>query len=98
MLIERDADFLVDLENQVGYLFLADERRWISMLQEDLYEALELLASFPEAGQQVSLQRRPRVRRLRLRRTPFVIWYRVTANRQRLVLLRLFHARQLRPD
>ncbi len=96
--IERDPEFASDLRRQLSYLVERDELEWIITLREDLDEAEDLLASFPAAGREVRLGRRAPVRRLRLRRAPYVIWYQLSATRMRVTLVRLFHVRQRRPD
>lgn len=96
--IERDPDFAADLREQLRYLVDRADVEWILILQADLFEAEELLRTFPEAGRELRLERRPAVRRLRLRRAPYVVWYEVTAARRRVTLVRLFHVRQRRPD
>lgn len=96
--IERDPDFAADLRSQLTYLVERDELEWLVTLHEDLSEAEDLLASFPEAGRELRRQGAAPVRRLRLRRAPYVVWYELSARRKRVNLLRLFHVRQRIPD
>ena len=94
--IDRDDEFVADLEVHLAYLTARGEVSWILRLQEDLARAATLLTAFPESG--ASIGGRQRVRRLRFRRTPYVLWYSIDAGRRRLTLLRLFHAYQRMPS
>ncbi|WP_437854780.1 type II toxin-antitoxin system RelE/ParE family toxin [Sorangium sp. So ce363] len=94
-------EFARDLRDQVRWL---DENRGIEQverLRTGLDEAIELLARFPGIGPAEAKDDEDRavVRRLLLRKLPYVIWYLVDASGRDgdLWLLRLFHARQQRP-
>jgi plasmid stabilization system protein ParE len=97
MRIDRDREFLSDLRGQLGYLVDRGEAEWILILQQDLADVEDLLRSFPDAGREVLIGRGAPVRRLRLHRAPYVVWYQVSARGRRVVLLRLFHVRQKTP-
>ena len=94
--IDRDPEFVADLEVHLAYLTARGEISWILQLQDDMTKAETLLSAFPEAGPAIRGGRR--VRRLRLRPTPYVLWYSFDAGRRRLTLLRLFHAYQRTPS
>ena len=96
LLVERDPEFADDLRAQLRYLSDRGELEWIATLDEDVLQAEQVLAQFPEAGRALANEGRPAVRRLRLRRAPYVVWY-TPAQRKRVVLLRLFHVRQKGP-
>ena len=55
-----------------------------------------LLARFPEAGPVEALRGGREIRRVVLRRLPFVAWYHFRAPEKKVVVLRLFHLRQRR--
>ncbi|KYF57239.1 hypothetical protein BE08_04550 [Sorangium cellulosum] len=95
-------EFARDLRDQVRWL---DENRgiaWVERLRTGLDEAIELLARFPAIGPAEAKDDADRavVRRLLLRKLPYVVWYLSDASADPgadLWLLRLFHARQHRP-
>lgn len=86
-------EFKEDVKGQVDWLE-GDHPTWIPKLERGLVEAFELLLTFPRAGAAIPAQP---VRKLVLQRLPFVIWYVFDEAKQRVELLRLFHARQRRP-
>lgn len=88
------------MEAQVFWLEQHRGERWILRLREAVDEAARALARFPAMGAPVILDPRrgaapPPLRKLVLRRVPFVVWYAVDDDS--VWLLRLFHARQKRP-
>ncbi|WP_438017005.1 type II toxin-antitoxin system RelE/ParE family toxin [Sorangium sp. So ce315] len=94
-------EFARDLRDQVRWL---DENRgieWVERLRTGLDEAIELLARFPTIGPAETKDDADRavVRRLLLRKLPYVVWYLSDASDPGadIWLLRLFHARQQRP-
>lgn len=54
-----------------------------------------LLASFPDAGRVLANLEGGTLRKLKLRRCPFVVWY--ARKPGEIALARIFHARQDRP-
>ena len=97
--VRRHADFLVDLQAQVLWLEQNRNEGWILRLREAVDEATRALARFPTMGAPVLGHPRGAaaepLRKLVLRRIPFVVWYAVADDG--VWLLRLFHARQKRP-
>lgn len=54
------------------------------------------MGQFPEAGVELARDGAMTVRRLRLKRAPFYVWYLVDLRKgRRVTFFRLFHARQL---
>jgi len=96
--IERDPDFAADVRRQIAHAIQEGGVPWVVRLQEDLAEVERILAEFPQAGRELRLGRRATVRKLRLRRAPFVVWYQIGSRGKTLVLVRLFHVRQRVPD
>ena len=67
----------------------------IEALRTGIHEAVALLGQFPLAGAVDMAGSVPALRKLILRRVPFVVWYRIDESRRGDVwMLRLFHARQ----
>lgn len=68
-------------------------------LWDEIDAAEDLLEQFPEAGVELRQDDAMTVRRLRLKRVPFYVWYLVDLRKgRRVTLFRLFHARQLARD
>jgi plasmid stabilization system protein ParE len=89
-------DFRADLLEQTARL-IADERQdWAERLIEEVEEAASLMGQFPRSGQVESRRRGQALRRLLLRKLPFVAWYHWDAKARRVLVLRLFHVRQRR--
>lgn len=63
----------------------------------DFSELRQLLARFPEAGRELARSGERSLRTIRLRRAPFVVWYRYAPDLDEVTLYRLFHRRQDRP-
>ena len=74
--------------------------RWISILERDLDTLRSLLSEFPEAGRELDRVGPKTLRKLKLHRAPYFVWYSFDPERGRGVveLYRLFHARQLTPE
>jgi plasmid stabilization system protein ParE len=90
-------DFRADLRAQTRRLVADDRPDWGERLIEEVELVARLLASSPLAGS-MELNRGGRsIRRLVLRRLPFVVWYHWAERSRKVVVLRLFHVRQLRP-
>lgn len=88
--------FWNDVAAQIEYALERDEREWTVKLTDDIVELQRLLAEFPDAGVELDRDGAMTLRKLRLRRCPFLVWY--TADRERVVIARLFHARQATPE
>lgn len=87
--------FVADVEAQVQWMDGRFSEEQIAQLQAGLHEAAELLGRFPAAGALDDQSGLRQLRKLILRRLPFVIWYRSAVGRRGDVwLLRLFHVRQ----
>jgi len=89
----------VDLARVTSHLHDEQEWSWLQRLWDEVDAAEDLLGRFPEAGVELARDGAMTVRRLRLKRAPFYVWYLVDLRRSRRVtLFRLFHARQLTPE
>lgn len=92
-------EFAGDLSKELAYLVGRRELSWIAILQEDLADLEGLLATFPEAST-TPREDTPLLRKLRLRRAPFYVWYAFDPHQRDapVTLLRLFHVRQSSPE
>ncbi len=98
MRLEYAEEFLADLDRNVSYLREQREWGWVEALQENLAEVEELIESFPDSGFELAREAGEVLRRLRLRRAPYYVWYRMgSAPDASVTLLRLFHVRQNAP-
>ncbi|TMA20280.1 MAG: hypothetical protein E6J85_10230 [Deltaproteobacteria bacterium] len=89
-------DFRSDLRAQTRRLIAEEKRDWAERLIEEIELAARLLGAAPRAGAVERQRGRRSIRRLVLRNLPFVIWYAWMARSRKVVVLRLFHARQQR--
>lgn len=92
-------DFKKDLNAQLRWLTVNRDDGWIKQLKNGLDEAIRLVSEFPAVGT-IERQEGPiTLRRLILRRVPYVIWFvnQDETENSDVWLLRLFHARQNRP-
>ena len=92
MRVRLQADLLSDLEDQLAWIPEQRDATWAVRLREDLDEALDVLAQFPVLGMVAAGG--DELRRLPLRRTPFVLWYALGPKRDDVWVVRLFHSRQ----
>lgn len=90
---------MADLRAEVNYLGGQREWDWIVLLHDDLAEAEAMVLRFPNSGFELAHQGTESLRRLRMRRAPFFVWYSAdAASPDRVVrFLRLFHTRQRAP-
>jgi plasmid stabilization system protein ParE len=89
-------DFRKDLAARTRRLVIEDRRDWADRLIEEIESVATLLAASPHAGP-IEMQRgRRAIRRLVLRKLPFVVWYTSHERSRSVVVLRLFHVRQRR--
>lgn len=90
----------MDVRAAVAHLAEDSAWRWISVLALDLETLKSLLSQFPEAGRELDRAGAKTLRRLKLHRAPYLIWYSFDPERGGGVveLYRLFHARQLTPE
>jgi plasmid stabilization system protein ParE len=86
--------FRDDLRRQLVHLGKHGDAAWIEGLRTGLDEAVDLLSHHPGAGAVETRRGDGVLRRLVLRRVPYVLWYVVEA--REVWLLRLFHGRQRR--
>jgi plasmid stabilization system protein ParE len=99
--VRLHADVLASLEEQLEWIVEHRDDGGAARLREDLDEALDALSVFPLLGEAASDDERAAagdesLRRIPLRRTPFVLWYGFDERRNEVWALRLFHARQSR--
>lgn len=92
------ATFDRDLHAQTAYLAEHQQAERALRLKDDLDQLARLLAQFPLSGPELARERDISVRRLKLRHTPYVVWYAVDPAVDRVVFFRLFHARQETPE
>ena len=95
--VRFEAAFRRDLRAQLSYLLdNADDPSWIERLRSGIDEAVELVAGFPDVGSTEAVDGTRVLRRLILRRLPYVIWFARDAEDPSadIWFLRLFHARQ----
>jgi len=90
------SDFRADLRAQTRRLVFEEKREWAEMLIEEIELVARLLGAAPLAGQVEMRRGRRQIRRLVMRRLPFVVWYHFRARSKKVVVLRLFHVRQRR--
>lgn len=97
--VRLHADFVDDVAAQVAWLVEQDRPDWIDGLRRGIDEAIALCESQPGAGVPIDQRDEIVLRKLILRRLPFVVWYAHDEGSERadLWFLRLFHARQDRP-
>lgn len=93
MRVRVRASFAADVASQVKWLRAEDQEERVEGLREGLVEVRRLLERFPEAGARTGEP--AALRKLILRRLPFVVWY--VVERDAVWLVRLFHVRQDRP-
>lgn len=81
-------------------LLEASEWRWILLTAQDLDTLWSLLSQFPEAGRELDRVGGRTLRRLKLHRAPYLVWYSFDPEHGAgtVELYRLFHARQLTPE
>lgn len=92
------AAFRGDLRAQLTWLVANGDPVYIESLQEGLAEVEALLARHPAVGALEARAASSELRRLLLRRAPYVVWYAWDPERGEIWLLRLFHRRQQRPS
>lgn len=92
-------EFYKDVARVVAYLADRQELAWIETLAQDLDEIEGLLGRFPEAGHELTREGTSALRKLRLRRAPFYVWYAFDAGTAGAPVwfVRLFHVRQAGP-
>ncbi len=87
-------DFRADLAAQTRWLMDQGRADWARRLIDEIAALAAVLERTPEIGA-VELRREGReIRRLLLRRLPFVAWYHWSGHK--VAVLRLFHIRQRR--
>ena len=91
-LVSVRRSFVLDLEAQLVWLRAQGLDDRVEGLRAGLAEARALLSRLPRAGAAVEERAGVELRKLLLRKLPFVVWYVVEDGE--VVLLRLFHVRQ----
>jgi plasmid stabilization system protein ParE len=93
------ADFQRDLDGQLSWLAKHRGLELVGRLREGLDEALDLLHANPGVGSRQDARGSRVMRKLILRRLPFLIWYLLDDDDPDgdVWVLRLFHVRQNRP-
>lgn len=91
----RDS-FVADVRAQVRWLRRQDEPERVIGLREAVQEARELLSQVPRAGVSIDRDGDGELRKLVLRKVPFVVWYVFDEGSTRVWMVRLFHVRQRR--
>ncbi len=94
--IRHSCSVLEALRQNLRYLQRSGRRDWIEILEADLAELERALCAYPRPGRSFSKRPSRELRRIRLERTPFVIWHVVDlrAREGPITFLRLFHVRQ----
>jgi hypothetical protein len=94
--ILHGTDFVAAVRSDVRYLPAQDRREWIALLQKDIHELERLLATVPRVGRLMAVRGGHELRKVQLRRTPFVVWYATEPAKRTapVVLLKLYHLRQ----
>ena len=93
------ADFQVDLREHLSRFVESRDAVGIESLRAGIEEAIELVSQLPDVGTIEAREGTTVMRRLILRRMPYVIWFARDTRRPgaRIWFMRLFHARQERP-
>jgi len=90
-------DFRADLRAQTRHLIEDDRSDWAERLIKEVELVATLLRRSPLAGAMELNQGGRSIRRLVLRKLPFVVWYHRAERSRKVVVFRLFHVRQSRP-
>jgi len=82
------------------YLQDRDEPAWIDKLAADIEVLNKLLSAYPKSGRKIAEEGSVLLRKLRLRQTPYYVWYSTDdADAGAVIRLeRLFHTRQQAPQ
>jgi plasmid stabilization system protein ParE len=88
--------FVADVRAQVRWLRGQDEPERVVGLREGVQEARELLSQLPRAGALIDRDGDGELRKLVLRKVPFVVWYVFDERSAEVWMVRLFHVRQRR--
>jgi len=96
--VRHATDFTHALETILARLRSQEHASWLAMMRDDLAEIERLLTRFPDAGRVLATEGTFALRKLRLRRAPFYVWYVVDVARQEVTFVRLFHTRQRTAD
>ena len=85
-------DFERDLAAQTEWCIDQDQERWAKDLMGDVIALSQLLEKLPESGVLEDSRGKNGLRRIVLRRAPFVAWY--VFDGKTVSVVRLLHARQ----
>jgi len=91
---------VADLRWVAAYLQDRDEPVWIDKFVADIDVLKTLLATYPNSGRKLAEHGSVVLRKLRLRQTPYYVWYSTDEAdpRSAVTLERLFHTRQEAPQ
>lgn len=91
---------MADLRWESFYLQERGEPAWIDKLDADIEALKTLLSAFPNSGRKLAERGSVALRKLRLRQTPYYVWYSIDEARSDspVTLVRLFHTRQQTPQ
>lgn len=94
--VQYSAHFIDALHANLKYLRGRGDSEWGELLDADLFEVERLVSTFSTAGKRMASRASVELRKLRLQRTPFVVWYVVDVKKKDapVTFLRLFHVRQ----
>jgi plasmid stabilization system protein ParE len=97
--VRRPRDFEADFLRLLESILSAGDESWISILLDGVKQASRMLGRFPAAGVLLAQRGSVVLRKLILRRGPYVAWYVYDTEDPDgdVWLVRLFHARQRRP-
>lgn len=98
--VRRHPDFRADFHAHLGWIEDQGEEAWALGLVAEVVRISAFLAEFPSMGLRLQARGSVELRQLRLVRLPFIAWYLLDtgAGDAEVWLVRLFHARQLRPE
>lgn len=89
--------FRRDVAAQVDHLVAQGDIERIEGLLRDVSALKNLVTEFPEAGRELVRDGAESLRMMRLRRAPFIAWYRSAPDQDEVTFYRLFHSRQQTP-
>jgi plasmid stabilization system protein ParE len=98
--VRRHADFETDYVALLDWFVSEGDSLHIEQLADGLHKIVRMLSSFPAAGSKIAERGAVVLRKLLFPEGPFVAWYLYDTSdpRGELWLVRLFHARQKRPN
>jgi plasmid stabilization system protein ParE len=97
--VRHGETFSRDVGAIVERLAEQQEWSWVEKLGDDLEHLERIISAFPAAGRSLAARGTRELRKLRLRRCPFVVWYlwEPASPEGPVSLVRMFHVRQWTP-